>query len=75
MQEPSAAAGLLSSQPVRMMVRMMGAQRAFARFEAVLKLLNSLLDTLAVYILMAALTCTVELQMGSKSWFCKSQTV
>ena len=52
-----------------MLVGLMGLQQAIARLEAGLKVLNSLIDILAVYILMAALTCTVEFQMGSRSWF------
>ena len=71
MQGTAAAAGLLSSQPVRMLVGLMGAQQAVVRLEAGLSILNSLVDTLAVYALMAALTCTVDLQLGRRSWFNK----
>ena len=69
MQGSNIVTGLLSSQPVRLLIGMMGAQQAVVRMEAGLKVLKSLADTIAVYILMAALTCTVELQMGSGSWF------
>lgn len=69
MQGTDIVTGLLSSQPVRLLIGMMGAQQAVVRMEAGLKVLTSLADTIAVYILMAALTCTVELQMGSSSWF------
>lgn len=69
MQGSNIVTGLLSSQPVRLLIGMMGAQQAVVRLEAGLKVLKSLADTIAVYTLMAALTCTVELQMGSRSWF------
>ena len=72
MQRSAAGTGLLASQPVRMLVGMLGAQQAVARLEAGLAVLNSLVDTVAVYTLMAALTCTVELQMGSRAWFSKA---
>ena len=72
MQGTAAATGLLSSQPVRMLVGLMGAQQAVVRLEAGLSILNSLVDTLAVYTLMAALTCTVDLQLGSRSGFNKA---
>ena len=72
MQASAAGTGLLASQPVRMLVGMMGAQQAIVRLEAGLSVLNSLVDALAVYTLMAALTCTVELQLGSRSWFSKA---
>ena len=52
-----------------MLVGMMGAQQAVVRLEVGLSILNSLIDAVAVYTLMAALTCTVELQLGSRSWF------
>ncbi len=55
-----------------MLVGMMGLQQAVVRLEAGLKVLNSLIDIMAVYILMAALTCTVEVHMGSRSWFIAS---
>ena len=52
-----------------MLVGMMGAQQDVVRLEVGLSILNSLIDAVAVYTLMAALTCTVELQLGSRSWF------
>ena len=71
MQGTSAATGILSAQPVRVLIGMMGVQQAVVRLEAGLSVLNSIIDAVAVYTLMAALTCTVELQLGSKSWFNK----
>ena len=61
--------GLLSSQPMRMLARMMGVQQALIQFEAALKILKGFFDAVAVYIFMAALTCTLEVQMGSRTWF------
>ena len=72
MQGSVAGKGLLASQPVRMLVGMLGVQQAVVRLEAGLTVLNSLIDAVAVYSLMAALTCTVELQMGSRTWFARA---
>ena len=68
-QGPHTKRGLLSSQPVKMLARMMGAQQALAQLEAALSIMKGFFDAVAVYIFMAALTCTVEIQMGSRMWF------
>lgn len=72
MQGSAAGTGLFASQPVRMLVGMLGAQQAVVRLEAGLTVLNSVIDAVAVYTLMAALTCTVELQVGSRAWFTRA---
>ena len=61
--------GLLSSQPVKMLARMMGVQQALTQVEAALSIMKGFFDAVAVYIFMAALTCTLEVQMGSGTWF------
>ena len=60
---------MLSSQPVKMLARMIGAQQALAQLEAALSVMKGFVDAVAVYIFMAALTCTLEVQMGSQTWF------
>ncbi len=63
--------GLLSSQPVRLLIGLMGGPQAVVHLKAGLQVLSSLADATAIYTLMAALTCTVQLQMGSSSWIHK----
>ena len=60
---------MLSSQPVKMLAMVMGAHQALARVEAALSVMKGFFDAVAVYIFMAALTCTLEVQMGSRTWF------
>ncbi|CAK0782831.1 hypothetical protein CVIRNUC_006026 [Coccomyxa viridis] len=73
-QGPRIEKGLLSSQPVRLLARMMGIQQALTQLKAALKIMKGFVDAVAVYIFMAALTCTLEAQMGSRAWFNQSWT-
>ena len=73
-QGPRMEKGLLSSQPVKLLARMMGMQQALTQLEAALKIMKGFCDAVAVYIFMAALTCTLEIQMGSRTWFNQNWT-
>jgi hypothetical protein len=48
---------------------MAGLTRIVANARVALQVLNSVADALAVYVLMAALTCAVELEMHGSAWF------
>ena len=53
---------------------MMGMQQALTQLEAALRIMKGFFDAVAVYIFMAALTCTLEIQMGSRTWFNQNWT-
>ena len=62
-----------SGKALAMMLRLAGLTHVVAKGRAALQLMNSLVDTLAVYVLMAMLTCDVELELQGKAWFLRGQ--
>ena len=72
MQEPDpsgSSLGIFSAKPVAFLIRLAGLTEVAGRVQAVLQVLSSFVDALAVYVLMAALTTTLEFEMQDKAWF------
>lgn len=59
----------MSAKPLAFFIKLAGLTEVVDRVKAVLQVLSSSVDALAVYVLMAALTTTVDLEMQGKAWF------
>ena len=63
------ASGLFSN-----LMSMAGLSAQAAQLTAAMRVANSIIDALAVYVFMAALTCTLEARMPSRVWWLESGT-
>ena len=61
------ATGLLGS-----LIRLAGLGDQAAQLTAAMRITNSVVDVLAVYVFMAALTCTLEVNMPGRVWWLRS---
>ena len=55
-------------------MRMAGLSSQAAQLTAAMRISNSVIDVLAVYVFMAALTCTLEERMLGRVWWLRSST-
>ena len=65
----------MSLQPVVLLLRMAGMQGFMGNMRALMRIGNSILDVLAVYTFMAALTCSLDLQLQGQAWFSRTSYV
>jgi hypothetical protein len=61
-----------SLQPISLLLRMAGLKGLISNMSAVMRVANSILDALAVYIFMAALTCSLDLQLHGQALFSRT---
>ncbi len=59
----------LGAKPLAFLIKLAGLTEVASRLRAVLRVASSFVDALAVYVLMAALTTTVDLNMQGRAWF------
>lgn len=72
MKEMSSAVGGLSFiavKPIAILMKLAGLTEVFCGVSALLQILGSFVDAVAVYVLMAALTTTLELELQGQAWF------
>ena len=56
------------------LMRIAGLRAQAAQLTAAMRITNSVIDVLAVYVFMAALTCTLEAHMPGGVWWLRSST-
>ncbi len=55
--------------PLMFFLKLAGLTEVVGRARAVLEVFGSIVDALAVYVLMAAFTTTLELELQGRAWF------
>ena len=55
--------------PLMFLLKLAGLTEVVGRARAVLEVFGSIVDALAVYVLMAAFTTTLELELQGRAWF------
>ena len=58
-----------SGMQVMFLLKLAGLTEVVGRARAVLEVFGSIVDALAVYVLMAAFTTTLELELQVRAWF------